>query len=456
MRRIILTVLASIIFSGLPIHKTTAAFAVEKVAFGLNRPVFATSPIGDVDHLFIVEQHTGRIQLLDLSMGQFSPQPLLDLGFVGSLRSQEGILGMAFHPDFASNGYFYVNFTLNSQSVIQRYQVFQNNPNVADPLSAHKVLTINQPRFDHNSGWLGFGTDGFLYIASGDGGGANDPDNNGQNINSLLGKILRIDVDSDDFGSDPNRNYAIPSDNPFVGQDGSDEIWAYGLRNPWRPSFDRATADLYIADVGQDTREEINRQLATSTGGENYGWDLREGTIGTLPPNGVDPIYEYGHGTGETQGFSITGGYVYRGSIEELQGKYFFADFVTNQIWSIQSDGSGYTNWTDIFSATGADIGSISSFGEDADGNLYIIDMFDGELYRISPFGLFTGDINGDGILNVADLLLATRIALGLLAPTADQLMRADVAPIVNGVAAPDGTVNAADVLLIQRIVLGF
>ena len=434
---------------GLSFQPAAADFSVELIASGLDRPLFAASPNDDSDRVFVAEQHTGRIRIYSRVTSQLLPQPFLDLAFAGPLKSQEGILGIAFHPDYASNGFLYVNTTLNNQSVIRRYEVSASVPDLADPLSAHTVLVIDQPRTDHNSSWLGFGPDGYLYIASGDGGGANDPDDNGQNKDTLLGAMLRIDTDGDDFPADPDRNYAIPSDNPFVGEMGADEIWAYGLRNPWRPSFDRETGDLFIADVGQAQREEINRQLAGSAGGQNYGWDVREGTIGSLPADGVDPVYEYEHGFGANQGYSVTGGYVYRGPVEELQGKYFFADYVSEQIWSINPDGSGFTNWTSAFAAGGADIGSISSFGEDADGNLYITDLNNGKLFRVSLTGAASGDINGDGKVDAADVLLGIRIVMGDLSPTVEQTIRGDVAPVV------DGEINISDIIVIQRIALG-
>ena len=255
-------------------------------------------------------------------------------------------------------------------------------------------MTINQPFPNHNGGWLGFDNNGLLNIATGDGGSSGDPQNNAQNItNNLLGKILRVDINGDDFAADPNRNYAIPSSNPFVGITGDDEIWAYGLRNPWRPSFDSQTGDLYIADVGQGALEEINVQPASSTGGENYGWRVREGTNGPDFPGAIDPIYNYAHGSGDLEGFSVTGGYVYRGPIQELQGYYFFGDHVNDRIWSLNWDGSDpasadgtnftdFIDWTDLITTDVGSIANISSFAEDSLNNLYIIDL-GGEIFRL-------------------------------------------------------------------------
>jgi hypothetical protein len=280
---------------------------------------------------------------------------------------------------------------------------------VANPDSELLVLGYAQPQSNHNGGWLAFGPDGYLYVGSGDGGGGNDSatghtggTGNAQDItNNLLGKLLRLDVDGDDFPADPARNYAIPPDNPFVGVTGDDEIWSYGLRNPWRASFDRVTGDLYVGDVGQNTREEIDVQPAASGGGENYGWRLREGTIatptggvgGNRPPGSIDPIYDYTRGSGTFQGFSVTGGYVYRGPIAEIHGHYFFADYVGERIWTLVWDGADPadfdgTNWTNLTDRTGElatgahGIDAISSFAEDGLGRLYILDL-GGEIFRI-------------------------------------------------------------------------
>jgi hypothetical protein len=275
---------------------------------------------------------------------------------------------------------------------------------MADPLSVRRILGFAQPFTNHNGGWMAFGPDGFLYIASGDGGSGNDPQNNAQDVtNNFLGKMLRIDVGGDDFPTDSTRNYAIPASNPFVGQTGDDEIWAYGLRNPWRSSFDRATGDLYIADVGQNVWEEINVQPSSSLGGENYGWRLREGLVptptvgGDKPLGAIDPIYVYRHGTGLDQGYSVTGGYVYRGPIQELNGNYFFADFSRSRVWSLRFNGDApaefngtnyrdYTPWTSLLRPDVGTIRDIASFGEDAQGNLYIVD-YGGEIYRLTGGG---------------------------------------------------------------------
>jgi hypothetical protein len=230
-----------------------------------------------------------------------------------------------------------------------------------------------------------------LYIATGDGGGSGDPDGNAQDTGSLLGKILRVDVNGDDFAADDGRDYAIPNDNPFADGPGADEIWAYGLRNPWRPSFDRQTGDFYIADVGQGEREEINWQPASSPGGQNYGWNAREGDLpfngGADSPGFTDPVLAYPHTFDGTGGLSVTGGYVYRGEAEGMQGVYFYADFITNQLWSFRMAGGQVVdaaNRTGQLTGAGGSVSGIASFGEDGRGNLYIVQI-NGTILRLDP-----------------------------------------------------------------------
>jgi glucose/arabinose dehydrogenase len=307
-----------------------------RVATGLISPVAIATPPNDSGHLYVAEQG-GTIQVVRASDGEILPMPFLALTDINS-GGERGLLGLAFHPDFANNRTFYVNCTNSSGATeIRSYQVKEDSPE-ADPASKQVLLIVPQPFRNHNGGWIAFGpTDGFLYIGMGDGGSANDPHNNAQNLNSLLGKILRIDVNRDDFPDDPARNYAIPRTNPFISVTGArPEIWAYGLRNPWRCSFDRRTGDLYIADVGQNKREEINLQPGSSTGGENYGWRIKEGTseTGLGSTSGltlVDPIHEYGH----ADGFAVIGGFVYRGQkFPAMNGAYFFGDH-GGRIWTL-------------------------------------------------------------------------------------------------------------------------
>ena len=375
--------------TGLLASSAQAQITTELFAAMLDSPTYLTAPPGDMDRVFVTER-LGDIEILDADTGA-GIGTFLSLAGTGILG--EGLQGLAFHPDYANNGFFYVYYTVSGGSRLVRYSV-SGSPNVADSLSAQTVLGLVQPAPDHNGGWIGFGPDGYLYFPTGDGGDANDPDDFGQNVvGELYGSVLRLDVDGDDFPGDPDRNYAIPSDNPFVGEAGEDEIWAYGLRNPFRSSFDRLTGDFYIADVGQNAREEIDFQPASSTGKENYGWRLREGTIATptggvggpQPADGVDPIHDYTHGAGDEEGFSVTGGYVYRGSIAAIQGKYFFADFVTERIWSIEHNGSSVTlfeDWTEALDPPNTTINQIVGFGEDAAANLYIVDL-GGQIFRV-------------------------------------------------------------------------
>jgi len=355
-----------------------------RVATFFTQPVFAGAPPDDPSRLFIVERG-GRIKIINLDSGQVLPTPFLDVSSQILTDGERGLLGLAFDPNFATNGFFYVNLINGSGNTeIRRYHV-SSDPNVADP-SFTTIITINQPAGsnNHKGGWLGFGPDGDLYASLGDGGGSGDTFHNGQNPNSLLGKILRIDVHSP---ADPGLNYHIPADNPFVGQAGvRGEIFALGLRNPWRPSFDSATGTLYIADVGQDTWEEIDIGQA----GANYGWNHFEGPA-TFPGGDaistgqvVAPIYSYNH----TVGHSITGGYVFHGDGDALQGQYFFADFVQGKVFTLSFNGSAWvaTDRTSqiVIDVPGAALTQPSSFGEDARGNLYIVD-FGGNIFRLTP-----------------------------------------------------------------------
>lgn len=341
---------------------------------GLFRPVYLTHA-GD-DRLFVVEQ-MGTIRII--AGGQLLTSPFLDIqDRVGSTANEQGLLSVAFHPDYQVNGRFFVNYTNNNgDTVIARYQV-SAAPNQADPNSEIILLTIPQPYGNHNGGQLQFGPDGYLYVGMGDGGSAGDPHGHGQNPGTLLGALLRLDVNTDE------NSYTIPANNPFVGQnDRRAEIWAYGLRNPWRFSFDRLTGDLYIADVGQNQWEEVSFQPAESGGGENYGWNVMEGAhcFGQTDCDQsglVLPIFEYSHNEG---GCSVTGGYVYRGQqFPSLTGNYFVADYCSGFIWALvrQADGVWVTNQV-LQSGL-----IISSFGEDVTGELYVVNH-SGGIYRLRP-----------------------------------------------------------------------
>jgi glucose/arabinose dehydrogenase len=340
-------------------------------ALGLNAPLFAGAPPGDTARLFVVEKG-GVIKIIDLATRQVLPTPFLTVTV--NAAGEGGLLGLAFHPNYGSNGFFYVNMINSSgDTEIRRYQV-SSDPNVANPASAMLVILIDQPPpTNHKAGWLGFGQDGFLYAALGDGG---DGGANAQNLNSLLGKILRLDVNS----ASP---YAIPAGNPFA-----DEIWSLGLRNPFRASFDRATGDLYIADVGETRQEEVNVVSFQTGAGANFGWNTMEGSLCFPPGSTCDPanfrlpVLEYDH----SQGCSITGGYVYRGNaIPSLRGTYFYGDFCTGFVRSFRLVKGSATEQIDWFALRPpASAGGISSFGEDASGELYIVTI-GGGLFRIVP-----------------------------------------------------------------------
>ncbi len=340
------------------------------VTAGLVRPTYLTQ--ADDDRLFVVEQ-PGRIRIIE--NGQLLDRPFLDIaGKVVTDGNEQGLFSVAFHPDYKTNGQFFIDYTRqpDGATVIERYTVSKDDPNQADDQSGKVILTIAQPEANHNGGQLQFGPDGYLYIGMGDGGGQGDrhgPIGNGQDRNALLGKILRIDVTNQD-------TYTIPPDNPF-----GTEVWSYGWRNPWRFSFDRTTNDLYIADVGQNTYEEVDFQSASSKGGENYGWRIMEGRHCFNPPEGCDqsglvlPIAEYSHTEG---GCSITGGYVYRGQqFPAAQGTYFFGDYCTGYLWSLQRTGD---QWQ-MTKRLETDM-RISSFGEDLNGELYVIDH-GGAVYQL-------------------------------------------------------------------------
>jgi len=379
-----------------------SALELTRVATGLTNPLYATHAPGDPQRLFVVEK-TGAIKILNLASGTVSATPFMtaavtSAGIGLTTDSERGLLGLAFHPNYQSNGRFFINST-DSAGTTRIREFRRLTADQVDSTSARDVLSITQPYSNHNGGWLDFGRDGHLYIAMGDGGSSNDPHNYSQDRSSLLGKMLRLDVSGDDFPTDATRNYRVPATNPFVGQAGMrGEIWAYGLRNPWRNSFDRATGDLYMGDVGQSAREEINFQPAASAGGENYGWRVREGTISTglTGQSGtplVAPIYDYVRGSGTFQGLSVTGGYVYRGPVAALEGQYFFGDYVRGRLFSLVFNGTtpgafngtnftSRTDWTASTTTTAGTIGNISSFGEDAAGNVYLV-SYGGSVFRI-------------------------------------------------------------------------
>jgi glucose/arabinose dehydrogenase len=339
-----------------------------EIASGLNVPLYLTAPPGDLSRLFIVDK-TGTIRIV--KDGTLLPAPFLDISGQVSGGSEQGLLGLAFPPDYASTGRFVVHYTDPAGDT--RVSVFQvsANADIADGSSEQVILTADQPFTNHNGGQIAFGPDGFLYLGLGDGGGSSDPEGRGQDLSELLGSILRVDVQS-------GTSYTVPPDNPFVGQQPTSrpEVWSYGLRNPWRFSFDRANGDLYIADVGQNNLEEVDVAPAASGGGKgvNYGWNIMEGNQcyggGQCDQTGLtSPTFEYTH----AEGCSIIGGYVYRGSaVPALQGLYFYGDFCQRWVHSFRyQDGTAteVTNWPALRTTS-----SLTSFGEDAAGELYVLE----------------------------------------------------------------------------------
>lgn len=364
-------------------HEATAqpgppspGFALEPFITGLNRPVYLTHAGDGSGRLFIVEQG-GRVRVW--RDGQLLPEPFMDLsGVVGTRGSEQGLLSIAFPPDFADSGHVYVSYTArDDSSVLARWEVDPDDPDRVLPGSGVEIFRLPQPYRNHNGGLIKFGPDGYLYFGLGDGGGAGDPVNSGQDPHNLLGSMLRLHVTDQE-------TYAIPEENPFRGEEGREEVWSFGLRNPWRFSFDRATGDLYIADVGQNHMEEINFQPAGSPGGENYGWSLWEGTRAyrdAIPAGSESsvtfPVAVYSHGEGHC---SVTGGYVYRGrDLPALRGVYIYGDYCSGALWGLRRAGG---QW--VTASLGRTGWNITSFGEDEAGELYVVDH-NGTVHRLVP-----------------------------------------------------------------------
>jgi glucose/arabinose dehydrogenase len=418
-------------------HALAQQLATQSITTGLTRPVWAGAPRGDTGRLFVIESrfraltsdpYIGRIKIVNLSNNtvngtlflSFNPAGGICSTAVGAYISEQGLLGMAFHPDYLTNGYFYIHHTRGTDAAVIIARMRANAPyatsGTADPASYTPLLTVTHPQTNHNGGWMDFGPDGNLYFAIGDGGNGNDqggghiePGGNAQNLTVLLGKIGRIDVDgadnipgnADDADAVAGTAYRIPAGNPFSGAGQRKEIWLYGLRNPWRNSFDRATGDLWIGDVGQDVREEVNVNIG-NVGGRNYGWRCMEGTRCTglsgctcNAASLVLPILEYAHPATalipptNMEGVAITGGYVYRGcDIPWFQGHYLFTDYGTPTLWSLKySPGTGITNLVnrtiELDPPGTASIVSVSSFAEDGRGEMYIIDQSGGKLLKV-------------------------------------------------------------------------
>ncbi len=359
---------------------------IETVVSGLDYPVFATSPFAD-ERLFVVGKR-GDIWIIENDT--LVPGTFLDVGSLVSGGSEQGLLGLAFHPDYASNGLFYISYTdTGGDSKIVEYSV-SANPMVADTGSARTIIEVDQPFGNHNGGMILFDPDGYLLFGLGDGGDSADPGEDGQDTSTLLGSMLRIGVDGDDFPSDSTRNYTIPTDNPFVGTAGADEIWAYGLRNPWRFSIDPETGLLYIGDVGQGSWEEIDA-TDVGTAGINYGWDNYEGNHCFSDYKGASncdstgltfPVYEYSH----AEGCSVTGGYVYRGNeFPDLVGHYFYADYCRGELRSFKNS-SGVVGSDRVWDSEFGSLGFVTSFGIDSSQRLYILNSA-GDVMRLAPSG---------------------------------------------------------------------
>jgi glucose/arabinose dehydrogenase len=361
------------------------SFKFTRIATGLQDPLYATGAGDGSGRVFIVEQ-IGRIRIV--KDGALLSTPFLDIRSLVALSgSERGLLSVAFDPQFKTNGVFFVDYTRASKiaadvgdTVIARYTATPPTADVADRASAQVLLTVNQPQSNHNGGLVKFGPDGMLYVGMGDGGSGGDigpghaPQGNGQSLTTLLGKILRIQVGA-------TGPYTVPAGNPSLGAGARPEIWAYGVRNPWRFSFDRATGDLYIGDVGQNSWEEIDFQAAGAQGGANYGWPLWEGAhryrAGAAPAGDTKPIAEYSHAGSQC---SVTGGYVYRGArIPAMSGYYVFGDYCSGKVWTLVRFGGAWR-----MSALRDTSFAISSFGEDDDGELYLVDH-KGSVYRFDP-----------------------------------------------------------------------
>jgi glucose/arabinose dehydrogenase len=393
-------------------HAATPLTTVPVVS-GLSQPLFLTYPPQDTTRLFVI-QRGGLIRII--KNGSLVAAPFMNINsLITTAGSEQGLLGLAFHPQYAANRFFYLNYTrkADSATVVSRFEGSPTSQDTGLVATESILLVVPQPYANHNGGMMAFGPDGYLYIGLGDGGNGGDPGNRAQDSTTLLGKILRIDVNV------PS-GYAIPPSNPFVGRPAwREEIWALGVRNPWRFSFDRQSGDMYIGDVGQGSWEEIDFEPSSSAGGSNYGWRRKEGDHCYNPSTNcevgftlVDPVEEYSH----TFGCSVTGGYVYRGcAIPDLVGTYFFGDYCTGRIWSFRYDGTTLTDSTERTSELDPGSLNISSFGEDWNGELYIV-HYGGTIYKIVPNGVpsacgatsccigTTGNVNLAGGEDLSDL----------------------------------------------------
>lgn len=365
-----------------PAAPTSSTVKLTVVTSAVSQPVLVTSPRDGTNRLFIVEK-TGKVRIV--KAGSLLAAPFLDLSANVTKGGEQGLLGLAFHPGYKTNRKFYVSYTnLSGDSVVREYRASSTNPNRVATGSGRTIIRIDQPYANHNGGMIAFGRDGYLYIGMGDGGSAGDPGNRAQNVNSLLGKMLRINVN----GSTATRNYLIPSSNPYVGRTGRDEIWQRGLRNPWRFSFDRANGNLWIGDVGQNRYEEIDRAIRTTTGpgrGINWGWRVMEGFHCFKPATGCSttgktrPLLEYSHAANGR--CSVTGGYVYRGTkIPALAGWYVYGDYCSGEVWAVSSTASSRPTPVRLLGTGSGRL--IAGFGQDDADELYLADL-GGTVYRI-------------------------------------------------------------------------
>ncbi|MEQ9504748.1 MAG: PQQ-dependent sugar dehydrogenase [Hyphomonas sp.] len=372
------------------------SLSLRRVGSGFSQPLYLTG-IPGTDTVVVLEKG-GRARVLNPDTGAVESVPFLDLTGPPSQVStdgERGLLGIAFSPDFIGDRTLYVNITnVDGDTEIRRYRMMTGSNTQVDPSTGDVILTIAQPESNHNGGWLGFANSGRLYVPTGDGGGGGDPNDFAQNPNSLLGKILRIDVESDGFPSDPDRDYAIPPGNAFPNAaDGAPEIFALGVRNPFRASVDPVSGDLIMGDVGQGAIEEINR-MRPGDSGANFGWNVREGTqsfTGPDSPAFTAPVAEYARGSGPTQGNSVTGGYIYRGPIAALNNRYIFGDFISGNVWSVPESSlvigqtlpaSQFTRLNDQLVPDAGTLNNIASFGLDNEGRPYIVSL-NGSVFRI-------------------------------------------------------------------------
>jgi uncharacterized protein (TIGR03437 family) len=427
-----------LLVAGISLQLLAQEIRTTQLVSGIAAPTDIQNAADQSGRLLVVQQD-GMVRII--RNGALVPQPFLDIRSKTHASDERGLLGLAFPPGFSGKQRFYVDYTdLAGNTVIAQYRV-SANPDVADAATEVVLLNITQPFANHNGGQLRFGPDGYLYIGMGDGGSSGDPRNNGQNRSTLLGKLLRIDVESD-----PG-HIRIPADNPFVNTAGArPEIWAFGLRNPWRFSFDRANGDLWIADVGQDKYEEVDYQPASSRGGENYGWNMMEGLhcfqAGCNMQGLTLPVVEYSH----AEGCSVTGGFVYRGRISPgLRGTYIYSDYCSGRIWGIERQGQQWVNRLLLSSGF-----AITTFGEDEAGEVYVANTMNGTIYRIE--GSRAPRLSAAGVVNAASFVpgltpgsLATVFVAGVLDDpgilVADRIPLAttlgDVSVTVNGIRAP-------------------